>query len=203
MTKLTAAGLVAGNLATTGLNSAMGQTGTVLNNLLQNKKKQTFSIDGNDVVTQKKSYGKVKTNYNLSEDEKALLDYTNKNILNGLENINVFSDDIVKSINDQVDAYKNQGLRTLNETYTPMFRELKADIASRFGNLDNSIFMDELNEIEKNRTNALATLTENILAKQNELYETEMNNRYNYLNALSQTNENIYSKILNYLQLAN
>ena len=43
MTKLTAAGLVAGNLATTGLNSAMGQTGTVLNNLLQNKKKQTLA----------------------------------------------------------------------------------------------------------------------------------------------------------------
>lgn len=83
-----------------------------------------------------------------------------------------------------------------------MFRELKSDIASRFGNLDNSVFLDNLNEIEKNRTNAIENLTQNILAKQSELYETEMNNRYNYLDQLSSVNQNLYSNMLNFLKLA-
>lgn len=130
------------------------------------------------------------------------MDYTNKNILSGLENINVFSDEVQRSIQNQVNAYTQQGIRTINETYNPMFRELKTDIASRFGNLDNSVFLDNLNEIEKNRTNAIENLTQNILAKQNELYETEMNNRYNYLEQLSSVNQNLYSNMLNFLKLA-
>lgn len=123
-------------------------------------------------------------------------------MLSGLKNINVFSPEVQKSIDNQVKAYTNQGINTINNTYTPMFRDLRNDIASRFGNLDNSVFMDNLNEIEKNRSNALTTLTENILAKQSELYEIEMNNRYNYLNQLSSVNQNINSNILNFLKLA-
>lgn len=187
----------------TGL-ASMG--GSLLGSLIGNAKPKTYdtgySINEQEVASANVSKGKISTNYNLSDDEKNLLDYTNKNLLSGLENINVFSPEVQKSIDNQVKAYTNQGINTINNTYTPMFRDLKNDIASRFGNLDNSVFLDNLNEIEKNRTNALTTLTENILAKQSELYETEMNNRYNYLNQLSSINQNINSNILNFLKLA-
>lgn len=173
----------------------------VFNNTPQNN--ANFSIDNKPIATRKKTKQGTKINYDLSASEKELLEYTNNNLLKGLENINVFSEDLQQYINKQIEAYKNRGIEELNTTYTPLFRELKNDIANRFGNLDNSIFLDNLNEIEKNRSNAIATLTENILAKQNELYETEMKNRYNYLNTLNNTNDSIYSKILNYLQLAN
>lgn len=208
MTKATLATNAIGTAASAFTNTTESSTknsllGNIFSTLYEmQKKNETFSINGDEVVTRKNTPKGIKTNYNLSETEKALLDYTNSNLLKGLENINVFSNDLQKNINTQLEAYKNKGIRELNETYTPMFRELKNDIASRFGNLDNSIFLDNLNEIEKNRTNAIATLTENILAKQNELYETEMTNRYNYLNTLNNTNESIYSKILSYLQLA-
>lgn len=162
----------------------------------------SLSVNGNEIASAKVKRGKITTNYNMSDDEQNLLNYTNKNLLSGLENINVFSDEVQRGIQNQVDAYTQQGIRTLNETYTPMFRELKSDIASRFGNLDNSVFLDNLNEIEKNRTNAIENLTQNILAKQSELYETEMNNRYNYLNQLSNVNQNLYSNMLNFLKLA-
>ncbi len=162
----------------------------------------SLSINGNEVASANVKGHKISTNYNMSDDEQNLLDYTNKNLLTGLENINVFSDEVQKSIQNQVDAYTQQGIRTINDTYTPMFRELKSDIASRFGNLDNSVFLDNLNEIEKNRTNAIENLTQNILAKQSELYETEMNNRYNYLDQLSSVNQNLYSNMLNFLKLA-
>lgn len=180
--------------------------GSLLGSLLGGSKPKTYntgySINGQEVASANVSKGKISTNYNLSDDEKSLLDYTNNNMLSGLKNINVFSPEVQKSIDNQVKAYTNQGINTINNTYTPMFRDLRNDIASRFGNLDNSVFMDNLNEIEKNRSNALTTLTENILAKQSELYEIEMNNRYNYLNQLSSVNQNINSNILNFLKLA-
>ena len=100
---------------------------------------------------------------------------------------------VQKNIQSQVSAYRNKGLRALDETYKPMLNSLKSDIASRFGNLDNSAFMDNLNSIEKHRAEALSDLTQDILAKQNELYEQELNNRYNYLNILSNTNQQLYS----------
>ena len=162
-----------------------------------------ISLNGNEIASSKVKKNKISTSYNMSEDEKNLLDYTNKNLLSGLKNIDVFSDDLRKDIQKQLDAYKQSGIRTINETYTPMLDDLKSDIASRFGNLDNSAFIDNLNSIEKNRAEALSSLTQNILAKQNELYEQEMNNRYNYLSNLASTNEQLYSNILNFLNIAN
>lgn len=176
--------------------------GSILGNYLSRPYETGISINGKEVAGTKVDGHKITTSYNQSDDEKKLMDYTYKNILNGLENINVFSDEVQKSIQNQVNAYTKQGIRTINETYTPMFRELKSDIASRFGNLDNSVFLDNLNEIEKNRTNAIENLTQNILAKQSELYETEMNNRYNYLDQLTSVNQNLYSNMLNFLKIA-
>ena len=155
-----ASSLINGIAAAKAGSSSTSLVNSILGNLTNSKPLNTsLSLNGDEIANVKHSKKGISTNYNLSDDEKNLLDYTNKNLLSGLENINVFSDDLQKEIQSQVDAYRKKGLRTLNETYTPMFRELKADIASRFGNLDNSVFLDNLNEIEKNRTNALETLT--------------------------------------------
>ena len=157
-------------LGISGPSSILAAGGSLLGSLLGYSPKvynTELKINGNEIASANVKKGKITTNYNQSEDEKKLMDYTNKNILSGLENINVFSDEVQRSIQNQVNAYTQQGIRTINETYNPMFRELKTDIASIFGNLDNSVFLDNLNEIEKNRTNAIENLTQNILAKQN------------------------------------
>ncbi len=184
--------------------SSLGQAGGALLGSLLNSRptESVIKINGQEVAKQRTSGRNTTLSYNQTDTEKELSDYVQTNLLNGLENINVFSDEVQQSINDQVKAYQRQGIRTINETYTPMFRELRTDIASRFGNLDNSVFLDNLNEIEKNRTNAIENLTQNILAKQSELYETEMNNRYNYLTQLSSINNDNYSNMLNMLRLA-
>jgi len=83
-----------------------------------------------------------------------------------------------------------------------MLSNLKNDIASRFGNFDNSIFMDNLSDIESNRADAMSALTQDILAKQNELYNDELNRRYNYLNFLGNVQNQSTANIMNYLQLA-
>ncbi|MBO7672619.1 hypothetical protein J6S88_04330 [bacterium] len=199
MAKITTA---AGSLAAAG-SSVLG---SLLGGALGAEKKpydSVISVNGNDVASSKVKNHKVSTSYNMSKDEKNLLDYTNQHLLSGLKNINVFSDNVRQNIQKQLDAYKLSGIKTINDTYTPMFNELKSDVVSRFGNLDNSTFIDNLNSIEKNRAEAISSLTQEILAKQNELYEQEMTNRYNYLNSLASTNEQLYSNILKFLDIAN
>ena len=195
MSKITSS---VGNMASSLLGSALGGS-----SLTAKKPYNTsLSINGNNIAEATVKGDKISTSYTMPEAEKALYDYSNENILSGLENINVFSDDLKDYIQKQVKAYTNQGIRAINENYNPMFSELKNDIASRFGNLDNSVFIDKLNSIEKNRTNALETLTENILAKQSELYDNELDNRYNYLNTLLKINDIVNSNALEMLKLA-
>lgn len=165
-------------------------------------KSKSFSINGKQVVKSKNRDGNISTNYNMSDDEESLLNYANSNLLKGLQDINVFSDEVQKNIQNQVNAYKSQGIKNINSTYTPMFRDLRNDIAARFGNLDNSVFMDNLNNIEQNRASAIEDLTQNILSKQAELYEQEMNYRYNYLNQLSAVKGDVNSNILSFLKMA-
>ena len=91
----------------------------------------------------------------------------------------------MQSINNQLNVYKRQGQNCINQIYTPLINNLKNDIASRFGNLDNSMFMNNLNNIESNRGNAITELADNLISKQNELVNNELVNRYNYINLLN------------------
>lgn len=79
---------------------------------------------------------------------------------------------------------------------------LKNDIASRFGNLDNSIFMNNLSSITDNKAQAVADLSDNILSKQSDLYNTELANRMNYVNTLNNLYNGFNNNILNYMQFA-
>ena len=120
-----------------------------------------------------------------------------------MKGVNVFSDDTIKSLNDQVNAYLNQGLNIVNNTYTPMIREMQNDIARRFGNTNNSMFMDNLNDIEAKRADAMSDLAENVMAKRNELINNELSNRYDYLNFLNDYQNQVYSNMLQTLALNN
>ena len=148
------------------------------------------NINGEEKASHYKKGNTIYSNYNMSDREKKIYDFAQNSFLENLPNINVFSADTQKS------------LQTINDFYTPMLSNLKNDIASRFGNFDNSIFMDNLSDIESNRADAMSALTQDILAKQNELYNDELNRRYNYLNFLGNVQNQSTANIMNYLQLA-
>ena len=167
----------------------------------------SYSINGETKATTKKSGGVVQGNYNMNEYEKALYDYAQKTLAQIVPNINTFSNDTLKNLQAQLDAYQDKGLQTINSLYTPLLNNLKNDIASRFGNFDNSMFLNNLNNIENSRTNAMAQLAENLLAKRNELVNDELSNRYNIINLLNtiqnQYNSNAMNTISAALNLAN
>lgn len=150
------------------------------------------SINGQNKAFTVKYGDTVYGNYNMNDYEKELYDYVQKSLPQLVQNVNTFSPEVTKSINNQLSAYQRQGQNYINQIYTPMINNLKNDIASRFGNLDNSMFMNNLNNIETNRSNAVADLADSLLSRQNELVNNELANRYNYINLLN-TLQNQYN----------
>ena len=145
----------------------------------------SVSINGQNKATTTKSGNAVYGNYNMNDQEKELYDYAQKTLPQLVQNVNTFSPEVMQSINNQLNVYKRQGQNCINQIYTPLINNLKNDIASRFGNLDNSMFMNNLNNIESNRGNAITELADNLISKQNELVNNELVNRYNYINLLN------------------
>ena len=146
----------------------------------------TTNINGSPkLTTVTDKHGNQTTNYNMSEWEKLAYDYAEKEFAENLKNINVFSQETIDGLNKQIDAYKQSGIKKIDEIYSPMLKNLQNDIASRFGNLDNSIFLDKLSEIEEKRGDSVSALSQDITAKENELVSDELMKRYNYLNFLN------------------
>lgn len=156
----------------------------------------TLSLGGSKASTNLLD-GKVSSDYNMSDAESTIYDYALGTLANILPQLNTFSPDTLSSIQSQVDAYKNQGIQDINQTYNPMITSLENDIASRFGNLDNSIFKDNLSDIEKERASSVSSFAQNVLAKQSDLVTNELNQRYALVNLLSGLSDSIYANALN------
>lgn len=165
----------------------------------------TITINGKDVATTKrdKDNNVVSTSYNMSDAEKRIYNSIQSGLNSSLNNLFTISDEQRKEWNSQLDALKNQGIEEINSIYTPMETNLKNDIASRFGNFDNSVFLDNLNEITDKRAKAVANLSDSILSTQNELYAVELQNRINTITLLSNLNSVMNNNILNFANAAN
>lgn len=145
----------------------------------------TFSINGTPVATTSYNNGSTKSNYFLSPAQKQAYDYTQTAFAQYLPQINTFLPETIANLNSQVEAYKNKGIQSINEIYNPMLQSMQNNVATRFGNLDNSMFMDNLNKIESQRANAVNLLAQDINAKQDELMNNELLKQYDFLNFLN------------------
>ncbi|MBQ3312075.1 hypothetical protein IJG72_08360 [bacterium] len=156
----------------------------------------THSLNGQAKTSTHKIGSHVFSNYNMNPYEKSLYDYSQKTLSEIVPNVNVFSPEVQKQMQSQLDAYQKQGQRTINEMYTPMLNSLKNDMASRFGNIDNSMFLDKLSGIENARSNSVAQLAEDLILKRNDLINNELSNRYNYINLLNTLQNQYNSNIM-------
>lgn len=159
----------------------------------------TISINGQNKATTSKKGNNIITNYNMSDDEKRAYEYAQKSFADSLASVNVFDDATKQNLQSQLNAYTLNGQKLINNIYEPMLDDLKTDVASRFGNLDNSVFMDNLNSIEKNRAESINNLAQDVLAKQDELISNELSQRYTYLGFLQDIQNQMNSNILNYI----
>lgn len=159
----------------------------------------TIKINGQNKATTGKKGNNVITNYNMSDDERRAYEYAQKSFADSLSSVNVFDDDTKQNLQSQLAAYTLNGQKIINNMYEPMLDDLKTDVASRFGNLDNSVFMDNLNSIENNRAESINNLAQDVMAKQDELISNELAQRYTYLGFLQDVQNQMNSNILNYI----
>lgn len=159
----------------------------------------SVSVNGQEKASSYKSGNNIYSNYNMSTAEKGIYDYAQNSFLQNLPYLNVFSDDTQNDMRGQLNAYTQNGLDKLDGMYKPMLSNLKTDIASRFGNFDNSIFMDKLGSIEDKRADSMSSLVQDIMAKQSSLVNDELSRRYNYMNFLYDIQNQTNSNVLNYL----
>ena len=163
----------------------------------------SVNVNGMNVASTSKNGNSVNSNFNMSDTQKNIYNSVQNNMTEILDNLFTISDPQRLEWQNQLNAMQNVGLENIKDIYTPLQNSLKNDIAARFGNLDNSVFLDKLGAITNNKSKAVANLTNNLLLAQNDLYNQEIQNRINMLTLLDSLNNSINSNILNYLNLAN
>ena len=159
----------------------------------------TVNINGSTKSSTYKNKNNVISSYNMSDDEKRAYGYVQKSLADSLSSVNVFDENTQKNLQSQLDAYTLNGQKLINNIYSPMLSNLKTDIASRFGNLDNSVCMDNLNSIEANRAESINNLAQDVMSKRNELVSNELAQRYTYLNFLQDVQNQMNSNALNFI----
>lgn len=162
----------------------------------------SVTINGKNVASTTKTKNGIQSSYNMTDTEKSIYDGIQNNLASSLSNLYTISDEKQAQWNSELEAYKNAGIKEINDIYTPMVNNLRDNIASRFGNLDNSIFLDNLDTITDKQVEAVSDLSNNIAMKQSELYSTELANRMSYISLLSSLNSTMNSNIMNYMQMA-
>ncbi len=161
-----------------------------------------ISVNGQPIASTALSNGVINSNYNMTDTENYIYNYAQNALASILPQLNIFSPDTQSSLQSQIDAYTNQGVNTINSIYNPMIKTLQNDIASRFGNFDNSIFMDNLKSIESKRSDAVSSFAQDIMAKRNKLVNNELSNRYTYADFLNQIQNQTVNNILSYINSA-
>lgn len=156
----------------------------------------TVTINGQTKAATSNYGDNVTTNYYMSEDEKRAYDYAQKSFADNISAINVFDDETKKNIRNKLNLYAQKGTEAINDIYTPMIEETKTDAARRFGNLDNSSFLNSLNSIEENRSDAVSSLGQDLILMENDLTNDELSKRYNYLSFLDSYVNNINSNAM-------
>lgn len=159
----------------------------------------TINVNASTVASTYKKGNNIFSNYNMSDDEKRAYGYVQKSLADSLPSVNVFDENTKQNLHSQLDAYTLNGQKLINNIYSPMLRDLKNDVASRFGNLDNSVFMDNLNSIEANRAESVNNLAQDVMSKRDELVGNELAQRYTYLNFLQDIQNQMNSNIMNYI----
>ncbi len=164
----------------------------------------TISVNGKTVAstTRDKNNNIVGSNYNMSDAEKKIYDSIQNNMYSSLSGLFDITDETKKSWDSQLNALKSKGVQQINDIYTPMETNLRNDIANRFGNLDNSVFMDNLNEITDKKSQAISDLSNTLLSAQNELYSNELSNRISSISFLNDLNSAMNNNILNFTNAA-
>ena len=121
---------------------------------------------------------------NENDYESAIYDYAISTLSEILPNVNTIDGQTQNSIKSEIDAYETSGIEDINKYYNSGLTDLQNDSASRFGNLDNSMFIDSLSDLESERANAVGSFSQDVLSRQSELESEAIEQNYSYVDLL-------------------
>ena len=105
--------------------------------------------------------------------------------------------EMVAQFDQTEQAFVQDAQQKFQDTYDPALRSLREDIASRFGTLNSSQFIGGLNDLEKNRTNALADIVTKGKMIKSDLVNQEESRKLNEMQALGGVLSDTQSSLLN------
>lgn len=82
-------------------------------------------------------------------------------------------------------AYINDGTTQFMKQYEPQLKNLRENIASRFGSLNSSDFADRLSNLENARASALSDIINKAQLYKNDIYNSKEKNKIDGINTLS------------------
>lgn len=144
----------------------------------------------------------ISSSYSMSPTEARIYTYALDTLANSLPSVNVFDKNTIDEIQKLVDVYRDKGINSINSMYNSSLTDLKNDIVSRFGNLDNSIFGNSFNDIENSRANAVSSFAQDVLARTSDLKNEELSRRYALIDTLRGLSDGIYNKAINAINLS-
>lgn len=150
-----------------------------------------------------KKTGQIITEYFSDPNELAFQNQLSDMLHNYLPNVNTFTPEYYAQKSSALKAQQDLGTQQINDVYNPMLTNLKNDVASRFGTLNSSSFLDELNNIEKQRGYAVSDLSNNLLANSNNMDAQQLAKNYDFINLLQGNQANNLSEIFSNLNLSN
>ena len=116
-------------------------------------------------------------------------------------NLGQTAPEVSKQYDDIEKSYVNDATKKFMDTYNPALRSLQEDVASRFGTLNSSQFLDGVTDLEKNRASALVDIINQGKQVKSDLYNQEEANKLNQLKSLGGILSNDQQNVLDSLQL--
>ncbi|MFH0702147.1 MAG: hypothetical protein V2B14_01230 [bacterium] len=109
--------------------------------------------------------------------------------------------ELAAQFNDAENAFVNDAEKKFSEQYDPALRSLRENIASRFGTLNSSQFLNGLNDLEKNRSSAFVDIINRGKMIKNDLVSQDEARKLNELQSLTGVLSKDQASLLNNLQV--
>ena len=110
-----------------------------------------------------------------------------------LPSINTIDATTKNAINSEIEAYMQSGINNINNEYNSDLSDLQDNSASRFGNLDNSMFLDGLGNLQNERASAVGDFANQVQSKESDLVSNALEKNYSYVDLLTQIINDYYN----------
>lgn len=110
-----------------------------------------------------------------------------------LPSINTIDATTKNAINSEIEAYMQSRMNSINNEYNSDLSNLQNNSASRFGNLDNSMFLDGLGNLQNERASAVGDFANQAQSKESDLVSNALDKNYSYVDLLTQIINDYYN----------